>query len=179
MDPRLGRADRELQERARAFTHEVLLPLEDECEAHDGLIAESAAGAHDAVLEWGFNAINHGPEVGGRGYDLFQQMLVEEQWGRASGALWDIPWRPSIPLAAGTESQKDRYLRPARAGSRRDAYAITEDGAGSDPSMVRTTARMDGDGWLLEGEKWHVTSGDVADFFLVHAIAEGDPSKPT
>ena len=34
-------------------------------------------------------------------------MLIEEQWGRATGALWDIPWRPSIPLASGTEEQKD------------------------------------------------------------------------
>jgi acyl-CoA dehydrogenase len=179
MDPRLGRAERELQERARAFTDEVLVPLEDECEAHDGLPPQSAAAAHDAVLEWGFNAINHGAEVGGQGYDLFQQMLIEEQWGRASGALWDIPWRPSIPLAAGTESQKARYLRPACSGDRRDAYAITEEGAGSDPSMVAATARRDGDDWVLVGEKWHVTSGDVADFFLVHAIADGDPSKPT
>jgi alkylation response protein AidB-like acyl-CoA dehydrogenase len=45
--------------------------------------------------------------------------------------------------------------------------------------MVRTTARRDGDGWVIDGEKWHVTSGDVADFFLVHAHVDGDPSKPT
>ena len=131
--------------------------------------AESAARAKQAVLDAGFNAINHAPEDGGQGLDTFQQMLVEEQWGRATGALWDIPWRPSIPLARGTEAQKERYLRPAARGERRDAYAITEEYAGSDPSMVRTTARRDGDGWVLDGEKWHVTSGDVADFFLVHA----------
>ena len=77
MDVRLGRADRELQERARAFTDEVLAPLEDECEAHDGLLPESAAAAHSAVVEWGFNAINHAPEAGGQGYDLFQQMLID------------------------------------------------------------------------------------------------------
>jgi acyl-CoA dehydrogenase len=106
-------------------------------------------------------------------------MLVEEQWGRATGALWDIPWRPSIPLAAGTEEQKDRFLRPACRGERRDAYAITEEHAGSDVSMVATTARRDGDAWVLDGEKWHVTSGDVADFFLVHAHVDGDPAKAT
>ena len=98
------------------------------------------------MLEAGFNAINHAPEDGGQGLDTFQQMLVEEQWGRATGALWDIPWRPSIPLARGTEAQKERYLRPAARGERREAYAITEEHAGSDPSMVRTTARRDGDG---------------------------------
>ena len=106
-------------------------------------------------------------------------MLVEEQWGRATGGLWDIPWRPSIPLTVATPEQRERYLRPACRGERRDAYAITEEGAGSDPTMVATTATPDGDGWILRGEKWHVTSGDVADFFLVHAHVDGDPARAT
>ena len=179
MDIRLSRPDLELQQRARAFTDDVLIPLEDECEANDGLTPESAAAARQAVLDAGFNAINHAREDGGQGLDTFQQLLVEQQWGRATGALWDIPWRPSIPLARGTEAQKERYLRPAARGERRDAYAITEEHAGSDPSMVRTSARRDGDGWILAGEKWHVTSGDVADFLLVHALVDGDLAEPT
>jgi alkylation response protein AidB-like acyl-CoA dehydrogenase len=179
MDLRLSQGDLELRERARAFTHEVLLPREQECEDNDGLSAESHAEAKAAVLEWGFNAINHAPQDGGQGYDLFQQMLIEEQWGHATGALWDLPWRPSIPLKVATEAQKDEYLRPGCRGERRDAYAITEAGAGSDPTMVETTARADGDGWVLSGTKWHVTSGDVADFLLVHAHVDADPGKPT
>jgi len=179
VDMRLTAEDAALAAEARAFCDEVLVPLEDECEEHDGLTPESAAAAKQAVLDRGCNAINHAVEDGGRGYDVFQVMLIEEQWGRATGALWDIPWRPSIPLAAGTEAQKDRYLRPACAGDRRDAYAITEEGAGSDVSMVATTARRDGDAWVIDGEKWHVTSGDVADFFLVHAHVDGDPAKAT
>ncbi len=179
MELRLDTIDRDLQRRARAFTDEVLVPLEDECEANDGLTPASAARAKQAVLDAGFNAINHAPEDGGQGLDTFQQMLVEEQWGRATGALWDVPWRPAIPLARGTEAQKERYLRPAVRGERREAYAITEEQAGSDPSMVQTTARRDGDAWVLDGEKWHVTSGDVADFFLVHAHVDGDADKPT
>ncbi len=179
MDMRLSREDNELAQRARAFCDEVLIPLEDECEEHDGLTPESHASAKRAVVDWDFAAINHAVDDGGRGYDVFQVMLVEEQWGRATGALWDIPWRPSIPLAAGTEAQKDRYLRPACRGERRDAYAITEDGAGSDVTMVQTTARRDGDAWVLNGEKWYVTSGDVADFFLVHAHVDGDPARAT
>jgi alkylation response protein AidB-like acyl-CoA dehydrogenase len=179
MDIRLTPEDAALAAKARAFCDEVLVPLEDECEANDGLTPESHAAAKRAVLDWDFAAINHAVADGGRGYDVFQVMLIEEQWGRATGALWDIPWRPSIPLAAGTEAQKDRYLRPACRGDRRDAYAITEDGAGSDVTMVATTARRDGDAWVLDGEKWHVTSGDIADFFLVHAHVDGDPAKAT
>jgi acyl-CoA dehydrogenase len=179
MDIRLSRADRELQQKARDFTDQVLVPLEDECEENDGLTPESATAAKQAVLDWEFHAINHAEADGGRGHDLFAQMLIEEQWGRATGALWDIPWRPSIPLAAGTEEQKDRFLRPACRGERRDAYAITEEHAGSDPTMVETTAKRDGAEWIVTGEKWHVTSGDVADFFLLHTHVDGDPTKAT
>jgi len=179
VDLKLSAADRDLQREAREFTDHVLAPLEDECEEHDGLLAESHARAKQAVLDARFNGINHSVDDGGQGYDTFQQMLIEEQWGRATGALWDIPWRPSIPLARGTDDQKERFLRPAIRGERRDAYAITEEGAGSDVAAVATTARRDGDEWVVEGEKWHVTSGDVADFFLVHAHVDGDPAKAT
>jgi acyl-CoA dehydrogenase len=179
VDLRLTDEDLALQRRARAFTDDVLVPLELECEHHDGLMPDSAAAAKQAVLDHRFNAINHDVAFGGQGLDLFEQMLVEEQWGRATGALWDIPWRPSIPLSSGTDEQKDRFLRPAVRGERRDAYAITEESAGSDPSMVATSAVRDRAAWLIYGEKWHVTSGDVADFFLVHAHVDGDPAKAT
>jgi acyl-CoA dehydrogenase len=179
MDLRFTDEDLELKERARAFTEGVLFPLELECEEQDGLSKASLDEAHRAVLDAGFNAINHSREDGGQGFDLLQQILIEQEWGKATGALWDIPWRPSIPLAQGTPVQKERYLIPACRGERRDAYAITEEHAGSDPSMVRTTARRDGDGWVIEGTKWHVTAGDVADFLLVHAHVDGDPNLAT
>ena len=165
--------------KARAFTDEVLVPLEDECEETRRADAGAATPPPSRRCSTrGFNGINHSTADGGQGHDMFQQMLIEEQWGRATGALWDIPWRPSIPLAHGTEEQKERFLRPAIRGERRDAYAITEEGAGSDVTAVATTAPRDGDAWVLDGEKWHVTSGDVADFFLVHAHVDGDPPRP-
>jgi alkylation response protein AidB-like acyl-CoA dehydrogenase len=176
---RLDPEDQTLQRRAQEFTRSILIPLEDECEERDGLSATSHAVAKRAVLDAGFNAINHSVADGGQGFDLFQQMLIEEQWGHATGALWDIPWRPSIPLRHATGAQKERYLRPAIRGERRDAYAVTEEGAGSDVSMVATVARREGGDWILDGEKWHVTSGDVADFFLVHAHVDGDPAGAT
>lgn len=179
MDLRRDRLDAELAGKARDFCDQVLLPHELECESDGGLDGAVLERLKSTVLEWGFNAINHPPEDGGQGLDLFQQALVEEQWGRATNCLWDIPWRPAVPLRLATEALKDEYLRPACRGERRDAYAITEEHAGSDVTMVATEARRDGDDFLLTGEKWHVTTGDVADFFMVHAHVDGDPKKAT
>ncbi|HEX2025519.1 MAG TPA: acyl-CoA dehydrogenase [Actinomycetota bacterium] len=179
MDLRLTDDHRALQDRARDFTARHLFPYELECERDDGLRPERLAEIRSAVVEWRFNAINHAPADGGQGYDLFEQTLIEEEWGKATGALWDVPWRPSIPLREGTQAQKDEYLRPACRGERRDAYAITEERAGSDPSRVETSAIPKDGGFVITGEKWHVTTGDVADFLLVHAHVDGDPAKPT
>jgi alkylation response protein AidB-like acyl-CoA dehydrogenase len=172
-------ADRELSDRARAFTEEHLIPCELECEMNNGLSQESLRAIRTATIEWEFNAINHSVEDGGQGLDLFQQVLVQEQMGKATGALWDVVWRPAIPLRFGTEEQKETYLRPACRGDRRDAYAITEAEAGSDPNEINTSARRSGDGFVINGAKWFVTVGDVADFLLVHALVDGDRTKPT
>src|SRR5438128_5468285 len=159
MDVRLTPEDRELRDRARGFTERFLFPYELECELSGGLSPQSLEAIRAAVIEEGWGAINHSVEDSGQGLDLFQQILVQEEMGKATGALWDVVWRPAIPLRHGTEEQKEAYLRPACRGERRDAYAITEEGAGSDPSMVRTTAKPDGHGYVIDGEKWHVTAG--------------------
>jgi alkylation response protein AidB-like acyl-CoA dehydrogenase len=61
-------------------------------------------------------------------------------------------------------------------GERRDCYAVTEEGAGSDPRSIRTTAKRNGNGWVINGEKWFVTVGDVADFLVTLAMADGEPT---
>ena len=79
-------------------------------------------------------------------------------------------------LARGTAEQIERYLKPALRGELHDAYAVTEEHAGSDPSGIATVAtRVDG-GWRLDGEKWFVTYGDVAAVYIVMALAEGRPT---
>jgi acyl-CoA dehydrogenase len=179
LDPTLTQAQREVHRRARAFADRHLIPYELECEENDGLSRQSLEEIKRATLEWRFNAINHSVEDGGQGLDILAQALVQEELGRATGALWDVVWRPAIPLKSCTEEQKEEYLRPACLGRRRDAYAITEAVAGSDPTMIETTAMRLRGGFELRGEKWHVTAGDVADFLLVHALVDGDRSQPT
>jgi acyl-CoA dehydrogenase len=179
MDMKLSSADVELKRNARAFAEEHLLVHELECEEGNGLPLHTLDSIKRAALDRGLNAINHSVADGGRGLDLFQQVLVQEELGKATGALWDVVWRPSIPLKWCTQAQKEEYLRPACRGERRDCYAVTEEGAGSDASGVVTSAMEDAAGYVINGEKWYVTVGDVADFILVHAHVDGDPSKPT
>jgi len=104
-----------------------------------------------------------------------RQGLVQEQLGELTNALWDAVWRPANALRHCTEGQRERYLVPAIRGERRDCFAVTEEGAGSDPSLIQTVAAPDGaGGYRLTGAKWFVTVGDVADFLIVLALVPPD-----
>jgi alkylation response protein AidB-like acyl-CoA dehydrogenase len=173
MDITLTDRHREISAKARHYCDTYLLPLEEQCDERDGLGAEDLAEARAAVVELELNGINMPKAWGGQEYSSFEQMLAHEQLGRATNALWDVPWRPSNVLKYATPEQVDEYVRPEIAGKRRHAYAITEEGAGSDPSVLQTKAVRDGDGWRISGEKWFVTTGDIADYFIVVADAEG------
>ena len=124
-------------------------------------------------MNWGFNATNHSKEHGGQGMTLFEQMLVSEQLGMSTGAIWDAVPQPSFPMKFGTQEQIDEYLIPSCQCKRRDAYAITEADAGSDPTQCQTTAVKCDGGYKINGEKWYVTVGNVADFLLVHTHLDG------
>src|SRR6266545_7440295 len=123
----------ELQARARAFVEEVLFPLEVEAERARGrLPAERIAEIrHEAInrrLGGGLHAVEHG----GQGWSHVEWFLIEEQLGRATNALsWHMPSAYNV-LAHGTPAQIDRYLKPALRGELHDAYAVTEEHAGSD-----------------------------------------------
>jgi acyl-CoA dehydrogenase len=179
MDLTIAPADLELKARARRFAETVLFPLEEELELNGHLTDETKAKLRQAVVDHGFNAINHALEHGGQGLSIFQQTLVSEELGKATGALWAAAWHPAFPLRLGTKEQIRDYLVPSCQGKRRGAYAITESGAGSDPRRVQTKAVRRNGRYYLDGEKWFVTSGDVADYLIVHAHVDGDPDKPT
>lgn len=179
MDFSLSKEHLALQAKAKEFVETVLYPHEMECEENDGISRETHQKIIDATLEWGFNAPNHSKEDGGQGFTIFEQTILNEQLGKATGAIWDALWYPSYPMRYATPAQKEEYLIPTCQGKRRDAYAITEADAGSDPRQCLTRAdKVDG-GWKINGEKWFVTIGDIADYILVHAHVDGDPDKPT
>jgi butyryl-CoA dehydrogenase len=102
---------------------------------------------------------------------VLDQVLVQEQLGELTNALWDAVWRPANALRHCTADQRERYLLPTIAGLRRDCYAVTEPRAGSDPSMIETVAEpRGGECYVLSGEKWFVTVGDTADYLIVLAL---------
>ena len=174
MDFNLSKEHLELQAKAKEFTETVLFPHEMECEENDGISRETHQKIIDATLAWGFNAPNHSKEDGGQGFSIFEQTILNEQLGKATGAIWDALWYPSYPMRFATQAQKEEYLIPTCQGKRRDAYAITEADAGSDPTQCMTRADKVEGGWKINGEKWFVTIGDIADYILVHAHVDGD-----
>jgi acyl-CoA dehydrogenase len=170
-------ADREIQAAARAFVDE-LIPHEVEAELHDGeLPAELLERQRRRVHELGFDAVNMPKELGGGGFTAFQQVLVQEQVGRATNALgWVIhtpaSWLPQV----ATDEQLERWVVPTIRGQRRECYAITEEAAGSDVDAIEATALLDGDGYLLNGVKWHVTSFNHADHVFLQAKLAAGPN---
>jgi acyl-CoA dehydrogenase len=172
----------ELQQRARNFVEGVLFPLEQEAEQRGGrlpddVVADIRREAIAARLQGG----RHAPEHGGQGWSMLEWFLVNEQLGRTTNGLhWHVPNAYNV-LTQATPDQVDRYLRPILRGEGGDtAYAVTEAESGSDPSRIITTAERSDGGWVMNGEKWFVTSGDVANVLIVMAnVIEDGEKLPT
>ena len=172
----LSTEDLAIQTRARGFADE-LIPFEEQAEAGGGeLPADLTAGHAKRARELGLHSTNMPAELGGGGCTTLQQVLVQEQVGRVTNALgWVAATPPSWLPEVATADQVDRYLRPAIAGDREECYAITEEGAGSDVDAIEATAYRDGDEYVLNGVKWHVTSYNTADFAFFQARLRGGP----
>jgi acyl-CoA dehydrogenase len=171
----------ELQGRAREFVEHVLMPLELEAEERSGRLPEAALAE---IRREAIAARLHGGRVpaehGGQGWSMVEWFLVNEQFGRVTNGLhWHVPNVYNV-LLEGTPEQIERYVVPALRGEGGDAYAVTEAQAGSDPGAVAATAVATDDGWRINGEKWFVTSGDVARVLIVMAnVADTARSQPT
>ena len=181
----LDEKTRAIQLRARRFTEDVLIPLEEEAERRSGILPDDVIeDVKREAIAARLNGPLHAVERGGQGFTRMQWALVEEQYGRSTNAIhWHIPNGYNVWEHASEEHQR-RWLEPLLRGEIRDAYAVTERNAGSDPSGIEATAHRigdgDGGGFRLNGEKWFVTSGDVCSVMVVMAnLIEDGESLPT
>jgi acyl-CoA dehydrogenase len=169
--------DRAIQARARSFVEQELIPYEVEAELNGGELPPEIVEQHERkARELGFGAITMPKELGGDGLTMFQQVLVQEQIGRVTNALGWVVHTPAAWLTTvATEHQLETWVKPTIRGERVETYAITEEGAGSDVDAIVSTARRDGDVYVLSGEKWHVTSANFADHLYFQAKLANGP----
>jgi acyl-CoA dehydrogenase len=180
MDFKLSDELRELQSRTRDFIKAEVIPLEREQAPHEhgpsqALRGELVARARAA----GLLTPHASKEMGGLGLSHVAKAIVFEEAGYSTLGPTALnihaPDEGNIHLMeeVATEAQKERWLRPQVEGHTRSCFAMTEpDGAGSDPSMLATTAVRDGDDYVINGTKWLITGAEGASYAIIMARME-------
>ena len=167
----LSAEDREIQERARRFVDEELIPWEEHAEAQRRPASPrtSARKHHDRAIELGFYAMNMPKELGGSGHDhpAAGARSPSRSGGSRTRSAGASTRRPRGRRPSSSDHQMQTWILPTIRGERHECYAITEAGAGSDVDAIEATARRDGDEYVLNGEKMHVTSYNGADLLLL------------
>ncbi|MFM7617850.1 MAG: acyl-CoA dehydrogenase family protein [Actinomycetes bacterium] len=159
----------------RRFVETEVTPFVDEWEAA-GHFPDSL---FHRLGDLGFLGLHYPERWGGSGGDLAAGLILMEELGRcgAGGISMAVGVQTHMATPAlaefGTEEQCERYLRPAIAGRRIAAIAITEPDAGSDVAAIRTRAARDGDEWVVNGSKLYITNGVRADFLT--CVVRTDP----
>jgi alkylation response protein AidB-like acyl-CoA dehydrogenase len=160
----------EFQQSARHFVETELLPHELTVDETEALPEAAVKRIRSQAINYGLWPMNVPVELGGLGSSVMEQVVAQEQAGRATGGLWAHIGGPYNALLRGNEEQRKKYLEPALAGEWTVAYAVTEPGGGSDTTNLKTTAVKQGDRWVINGEKWFVSGGHEGLAVLVHTV---------
>jgi len=129
------------------------------------------------MAELGLTGIPWPEEYGGIGSDYLAYCIAVEELSRVDGSVGVI-LSAHTSLAGwpvytfGTEEQKQKYLRPMAEGTKVGAYGLTEPSAGSDAGSMKTSAKEDGDHYVLNGSKIFITNGGIADIYVVFAVTD-------
>jgi len=164
-----------LRETIRNFVQHDVLPHQDGWER----AGELPRSLHKRAAELGLIGLPYPENVGGGGGDAIDALTLAEEVHYAGGAggLFASLFTSGIALphivAAGDAAQIDRWVRPTIAGELIGSLAVTEPDGGSDVAGIRTTAKRDGDEYVVSGAKTYITSGVRADF-VVTAVRTGD-----
>jgi acyl-CoA dehydrogenase len=136
------------------------------------------------VKDQGLWACHLGPELGGQGYGQVKLGLMNEKLGRNSlaptifGCQAPDTGNAEIIAHYGTEAQKEQWLKPLLNGDIRSAYSMSEPSGGSDPLTFTTSAVLDGDEWVINGEKWFSTNARWSTILIVYAVTDPDAKDP-
>ena len=173
----LPEAARAWQAKVRPFVA-ALIPHEVEAELALGVLPKSVVQEHRAQaaelrLAWMDVPRAHG----GLELPRLVQAAIWEELGRVTNALaWAFCEPQRWMFEACDEAQIERWILPLARGTRTEAYAITEEGAGSDVASLKATARREGGSYVLNGEKWYVTGANKADFLIFQGrLHDGEP----
>ena len=170
-----------LRDRTRAFILEQVIPFEkDPRQNEHGPSEELRKDLIALARKEGLLTPHASIEMGGLGLSHVEKAVIFEEAGYS--CLGPIamnihaPDEGNIHLMeeVATPEQKERWLKPLVQGKIRSCFAMTEPapGAGSDPSMLATTATKDGDNYLINGRKWFITGAEGADFVIIMALGE-------
>ena len=157
-----------------SFVEKELYPHEALVEEQRGVPEEIASDIRRKAQAAGFHSMNMPVELGGGGLDYQTMALVDRELGKPSTALSLLIGRPTKILLACKGEQIDRYLKPVIRGERKDCFALTEPAGGSDAKSLTTSARRDGDDWIINGVKQFISYADMADFIVLFAVTGTD-----
>ena len=152
-----------------AFREQELEPHEAEADRTGEVPPEVGERIKQRALEMGFYAPNLPEEIGGGGLDYKTLALFERELGKTSYGLHGYIHRPSEILLACSGDQVERYLKPCVTGEKKEVFALTEPGAGSDILSMATTAKRDGDEFIINGSKHFISSPVIPDFAILFA----------
>ncbi|MGH3052704.1 MAG: acyl-CoA dehydrogenase family protein [Gaiellaceae bacterium] len=174
--PELPADIRELKDRVARFVEDEVYPLEARIAQAGRIDPAWVDELRRKAWGEGFAMLNMPKDVGGGGLSMLGQVALEEAAGRATNGLGFavVDRGPAELYELVTPDQRERFVAPVLRGEFREAWAVTEPGAGSDVRALASTAVRDGDEWVLNGEKWFVTSEGEPGFYLVLALAEGE-----
>lgn len=169
----LNQEQKMMQQMARDFAAREIAPVA----AHHDKTHEYPWPVVKKAQQLGLTVINVPEEYGGMGLSLLEEMIVSEElaWGCSGISLCiTINTLAALPvIIAGTEAQKQEYLGRLVDG-KLAAYCVTEPGAGSDVAAIKTTARREGDHYVLNGVKTFITGATVANWYTVFAYTNPD-----
>src|SRR5438046_6736141 len=173
MDPVLPDDLVMLQRSVREFVEARLAPLEREIEETD----EIQRSVIDAMAGMGLFGLGFSEDVGGQGFGKLGYCVAVEELARANASLWNVIGGsaglcgPAIHIG-GPDAVRARYLPDLLSGKRIGAYGLSEPGAGSDAGGLKTTARRDGDTYVIDGAKTFITNAPIADVFVIFATLD-------